>query len=86
MEKERSRVKPATYETYVQTLTKLEGYQPHMAFTQLEPGNIRSCLQHLIAQGLHPNSVQKHYKNFKKFVRLAVQQGYLKDHPIPANK
>lgn len=86
MEQERPRVKPSTYETYVQTLAKLEDYQPNMSFTQLEPGNIRRFLQHLTAQGLHPNSVKKHYKNFKKFVRIALQHGYLKDHRNPCDE
>lgn len=79
MAKERHNVKASTYETYGQTLAKMEAYKPGWTFQQLRPGVIRDFLNFLSAQGLHTNSVHKHYKTFKKFVRIAQQHGRLQD-------
>lgn len=44
---------------------------------------LHQFLRFMSNQGLHHNSVHKHYKNLRKFVRLAIQQGYLKGQVNP---
>lgn len=77
LEKEKARLTRSTYTDQRQTLQKLEAFQENIRFHELKPKLLKSFIEFLHTQGLSQNTVHKHYKNFRKFINLAIRYEYL---------
>lgn len=83
---ERHKVGASTIETYEQTLAKFIGFRSDMTFKQLEHNGVKEFIDFLFAQGLKHNTVHKHYKILRKFIRLARKAGFLTEDKDPCDQ
>lgn len=79
---------PSTVETWMQTLKKINGFNSHIRFKDINYNLVSSFDNYLAISGAKSvNSRWKHHKNFKKFLNIAIAKGYydLKDYPYESN-
>ncbi len=77
LEKEKARLRRSTYTDQRQTLEKLIAFQEDIRFHEIKPKFLKSFIEFLHTEGLSQNTVHKHYKNFRKFINLAIRYEYL---------
>lgn len=86
LEKEQFRLAKSTYTDQRQTLEKLREYQPTVTFPQFNVRFLKGFIDDLHSQGLSQNTVHKHFKNIRKYARLAVKLDYLAYEKNPCSK
>jgi integrase len=77
LEREKARLTHSTFTDQRQTLQKLEAFKDNIRFHEIKPKLLKSFVEFLHTQGLSQNTVHKHYKNFRKFINLAIKYEYL---------
>ena len=85
LEQERSRIAHSSWKNFRQTINYLREFSPKMAFRDISTGTIHDFKNFLFQKGLRHNTVQKHYRFFRKYVRLAVRQQLLQEKDNPFN-
>jgi len=69
-------------------LHKINEFNPNLTFTQIDYDLCCKFQKFLTDKGLNPNSIAKEFKNFKKFVNLAISKEYIdiRRNPFPKFK
>lgn len=86
LENERNRISPSSHRNFAQTIGYLEVFSPKMSFSDIKPATVRAFQNFLFDQKLHHNTVQKHYRFFRKYVNIAEQQRLIKPENNPFRK
>ncbi|MEQ8626744.1 site-specific integrase [Ekhidna sp.] len=67
-------------------LNKLNGFNASLLFSDIDLELLQRFEQHLIMQQLHTNSIAREFKNFRKFLNVAIDKGYFKLEDYPFRK
>jgi site-specific recombinase XerD len=67
-------------------LNKINEFKPNSSFEEIDIDYCQKFEGFLKMKGLNPNSIAKEFKNFKKFVNLAINKGYIKLENYPFRK
>lgn len=69
-------VEYSTIKNYIKAFNHLKSFQDEIKFFELTPKLIENYRSHLLRKGLKHNTVNSYLKQIKKFVRLAINEGY----------
>ena len=67
-------------------LNKLNGFNTSVLFSDINLEFLQRFEQQLMMQQLHTNSIAREFKNFRKFLNVAIDKGYYKLEDYPFRK
>ena len=76
-------VKESTRNNLKTTYKLLSQFKPNMGFHELTTGLVRDFEKFLYKKGLEMNTVAKHLKHLRTFVKAAIHQEYMDEHSDP---
>lgn len=86
IDKEKKRLAHSTFTDYTQTFDKLQEYKSNICFSEITVPFVKDFVNFLHNEDLSQNTVHKHYKNFRKYINLAIQYGYLDANANPCKR
>lgn len=81
LDKEQGRIAASSHRDQMNTFRKLQEFRDPIYFSDLTPAFIDDFVKTLHSAGLVQNTVHKHYKNLRKYIRLAIKHNRIANNP-----